>query len=257
MKWNISKTLNGILCFFVLLIGNSAVGQEDLPKRVLFVGNSYTYFWNLPHHVNLMAESQGIKIETIQSTAGGSHWGHHWRGERELETIRILREGNYDAVVLQNHSMSTIHRVDSVMIYGQKLAEIIDSIGAQIYLFETWSREWDPYMLKTISEKYIELGEKINAKVIPVGRAWKKALELRPGIPLYDDDGSHPSPLGTYLSACVFYNVFTGKDPVGLPHRLLSKDINGEKTYINIQSEQNAIFCQKVAREVSSMVFNH
>ncbi len=239
--------------YFLVLLVIDLHGQDDSSQRILFVGNSYTYFWNLPQHVSSMAESQGMALVTTQSTAGGSHWGHHWRGERELETIRVLREGDYDAVVLQNHSMSTINRADSMMIFGKKLAEIIDSVGAKIFIYETWAREWDPYMLNSITVKYEELANEINAEVIPVGRTWKRALELRPGLPLYDDDGSHPSPLGTYLTACVFYTFLTSEDPVGLPNRLITKDGNGEKTYINIQSQQNAIFCQKVAREVVLM----
>ncbi|MBK8181038.1 MAG: hypothetical protein IPK67_19560 [Planctomycetes bacterium] len=33
---------------------------------------------------------------------------------------------------------------------------------------------------------------------------------------LYDDDARHPSTLGTYLAACVFYVTMTGSSPVGL-----------------------------------------
>jgi hypothetical protein len=33
---------------------------------------------------------------------------------------------------------------------------------------------------------------------------------------LYTNDGSHPSLLGAYLSACVFYGSITGESPIGL-----------------------------------------
>merc|ERR1719277_229554 len=34
---------------------------------------------------------------------------------------------------------------------------------------------------------------------------------------LYDPDGTHPSPLGTYLAACVLHASITGQTPRGLP----------------------------------------
>ena len=233
----------------MLLVVTSLTGQE-IPEKVLIVGNSYTYFWNLPQHVSLMAESEELIIHTYQSTAGGSHWGHHWRGERNLNTIDLIKEGDYDAIVLQNHSMSSFERKDSLMHYGKLFSQLIKSKGASIYLYQTWAREWDPYMQSNITEVYNELGEKINAQVVPVGLAWQKARQLRPDINLYDADGSHPSALGTYLTACVFYGVLTKRSPVGLPGRLLSKDSNGEKLYINIQSNGDVLFCQKVAEEI-------
>lgn len=36
---------------------------------------------------------------------------------------------------------------------------------------------------------------------------------------LYDSDGSHPSPAGSYLAACVIYATITGDSPVGLDSR--------------------------------------
>ena len=51
--------------------------------------------------------------------------------------------------------------------------------------------------------------------VAPVGRAWERALR-DPAMTLHDPDGSHPSPAGTYLAACVLYATLTGESPVGL-----------------------------------------
>jgi hypothetical protein len=241
-----------LLLFSFLLLGSSMIAQSEGPQRILFVGNSYTYFWNLPQHVALMAQEGGVELHTQQSTAGGVNWGQHIRGEKELNTQAIIQEGDFDVVVLQNHSMSTIDRPDSLRYFGKILDGLVKKQGGQTYLYMTWAREWDPYMQEDITRAYVDFGKEIGAKVVPVGLAWQRARELRPGFPLYDEDRSHPSPLGTYLTACVFYKVFTGKSPVGLSERLVSEDKNGEKLYINIQSKENALFCQKVAEEIVS-----
>lgn len=243
---------NRIALIILIVVGFLSVGlsQQQSEQRILFVGNSYTYFWNLPHTVDLMASAQGVDLVAEQSTAGGANWSEHWQGKKSLKSREKITNGNYDIVVLQNHSMSTINRPDSLMHYGKLFNDLIRESGAQTYLYMTWAREWNPYMMKSIKEKYIELAEKINARVVPVGLAWQRARELRPGFPLYFPDGSHQSALGTYLSACVFYGVITGQSPVGLPNRLVSEDKHGEKVYIQIQTQEDATFCQAVAAEV-------
>ncbi len=56
-----------------------------------------------------------------------------------------------------------------------------------------------------IEIELIPLAE-IEALVIPVGLAFKRAYAARPEIELHKSfDGSHPSLLGTYLAACVVY----------------------------------------------------
>lgn len=239
-----------LLILFITIQYSTSLSAQEAPEKVLFVGNSYTYFWNLPQTVEAMAKEQKIEMSTRQSTSGGTNWGHHWRSERNLKTLEIIKDGDFDAIILQNHSMSSINRIDSMDYYGKLLGDLIKKKGAQPYLYMTWAREWNPYMQETITKKYIELAGRLNARIIPVGPAWERARQLRPGFPLYDPDGSHPSPLGTYLTACVFYGILTNQTPVGLPHRLTTIDKNGEKLYLTIQSTQDALFCQKVAEEI-------
>lgn len=238
----------------ICLLSFTAFGQS--PNKVLFVGNSYTYFWNLPHQVAAMATSRDQAIETYQSTSGGTSLAQHWRGEKDLQSLKLIREGDFDAIVLQDFSMQALRAPDSLLHYGSLFAKEAQNQGAKVFLYQTWSRSWDPYMQTPITEKYNELAQGCGATVVPVGMAWQRARELRPGIMLYDPDQSHPSPLGTYLTACVFYGVFTGQSPVGLPNRLMSTDHAGEKLYLNIQSKEDALFCQKVAAELLESSLN-
>ncbi|MEL6672244.1 MAG: hypothetical protein AAFR61_08620 [Bacteroidota bacterium] len=224
--------------------------QEAAPQKVLFVGNSYTYFWNLPQNVAAMLESRGKSWVVRQSTAGGVNLGQHWRGEKGLATGSLIDEGDFDLVVLQDHSKRAIDFPDSLQLFGQRWGKRIQQAGAQVCMYMTWARAWDPAMQEPISKGYLQLGRDLQARVAPVGQVWQKALAAKPDLVLYDEDGSHPSPLGTYLTACVFFSILTGESPVGLPHRLITEDKDGEKLYLNIQSRETAAFCQKVAWEV-------
>ena len=249
--------MNNLLRFGIMLYITAqtfaVTAQDSIPKNILFVGNSYTYFWNLPQTVHLMAKAKKIDITTRQSTAGGANLGEHWQGKKNLKSVEIIKNGNFDAVVLQDHSMRTIVAKDSMMKYGQLLNELIKNKGAKRYVYMTWARDWNPLMQETITKGYIELAQKIGAEVVPVGLAWQMARQLRPNLPIYDPDGSHPSSLGTYLTGCVFYGILTGQSPVGLPHRLFTTDANDEKLYISINSPNDALFCQQVAEKTIRM----
>ena len=67
-----------LVTFFFL----SHLSFAQKAKEVLFVGNSYTYFWNLPQTVEIMIKSMEMDFQTAQSTAGGATWQEHWDGEK-------------------------------------------------------------------------------------------------------------------------------------------------------------------------------
>ncbi|MGA0274347.1 MAG: hypothetical protein ACO3J1_08215 [Flavobacteriaceae bacterium] len=51
-------------------------------EKILFVGNSFTFYWNLPSQVEQMAKQQQIQWEITQSTAGGATLRDHWQGNK-------------------------------------------------------------------------------------------------------------------------------------------------------------------------------
>jgi len=235
-----------ILIFLLTL--KFSYSQSAANERILFVGNSYTYFWNLPQQVSAMGVASDNRLKTRQSTSGGANLGHHWRGDLDLRTREIIKRGEYDAIIFQGHSMSTISFPDSLLHYADRLCSEIPSDSIKRYVYMTWAREWNPIMQDTIAAGYEALAKKIDAEVIPVGLAWALARQYRPDIELYDTDGSHPSTLGSYLSACVIYGVLADRSPLGLPNRLMTTDRDGEVLYLNIQSKEDAEFCQRIVQ---------
>ncbi len=226
------------------LVFSTYAQQGTDTLRILFVGNSYTYFWNLPQTVEAMAIAQNIPLVARQSTAGGVNWKQHWDGDKGLKSRQIIENGDWDVVVLQNHSKSTIDNIDQFHDYGMRLIDLVKSQGAIPVLYQTWAREFNPLMQATISEGYDQLAKKAGIQVVRVGELWEKAQALRPEIMLFDPDQSHPSPIGTYLTATAFFSFFTGENASVLDKRIMDVDRNGEKLYLSIMSEQNAEFLQ-------------
>lgn len=74
----------------------------------------------------------------------------------------------------------------------------------------TWGRNNDTYegMQQQLTENYLEMADVLDAYCAPVGEAWRRVRRECPSLQLYNSDGSHPSPAGSYLAACVFYAIF-------------------------------------------------
>lgn len=231
-----------------LLILQSLPGQDT--TSVLFIGNSYTYFWNLPQLVGEMAEANNEIWITRQSTAGGSNLGQHWNKERGIKSQQILSSRKWDFVIIQDHSLRAIESKDSLDFYTSLWIERVKSTGAQPILYMTWARKYDPTMTDEIASAYEDIAAKHQIPVVPVGRIWAMARSLRPDIELYDPDGSHPSTVGAYLTACAFYSALSKNKASGLPERLLSTDYTGEKLFLMVVSKEDAQFCQSVTDKI-------
>lgn len=245
------KRIKSLIILSFIIIGNTSVAQNQQDTlRVLFAGNSYTYFSNMPHLVSLISDSTNTKLITSKSVAGGVSLSDHWRGEKELKTMGLIKTGNFDIVVLQGQSMGTIDQPDSFFIYAQKLSSFIEEHGAKPCLYETWAREKVPQYQETITREYTKVAKDNDALIARVGEAWALARELRPGIELYAPDGSHPSELGAFLTACVFVKALTNEFPTSLQSRYTVKDANGEELILMSLHPLDITFCLKVVEQV-------
>ena len=236
--------------YLLILIALSSFGQQKHELKVLFVGNSYTYFWNMPLVVRTIAETQNMQIHTRQSTAGGVNLKQHWNGDFGLETKALIANSEWDIVVLQNHSMSTIDSLKDFYKYGNELISYIKDHQAEPVLYATWARKFNPLMIDQVSHAYKKLAEDNDIRLVPIGEIWQRIRQARPDLRMYHPDGSHPSTIGTYVNACTFYSFFTNKPSKGLPNRITTKDKYGDMLFLSVVSAQDAIFIQSVIDQV-------
>jgi hypothetical protein len=251
---NIKKIFLLIIAI-TLLLPLSVFSQEEKPIKVLFVGNSFTYFWNMPQLVKAMGESQGVALEIHQSTVGGSNLQQHWNEERGTITRKLLKETKWDYVIFGDHSLSTINTPERFKEYGTKFSELVRSVGAEPIFYLTWAYKSNPLMQPIITKAYLELARKMNAKVIPVGPIWMKARKLRPDLNLYFDD-KHPSSDGSYLIGLIAYKVLTGKSVSEIPHRVTTVDRDGEKLYLSFVLPETALFFKQLVNKTNFESFN-
>ncbi|HJL17511.1 MAG TPA: hypothetical protein RMH99_17720 [Sandaracinaceae bacterium LLY-WYZ-13_1] len=192
---------------------------------MLFIGNSYTRFNDLPRQVELVSRSVegGPHVDASRETHGGFNLRRHWRRRR---VRHLVERGGFDAVVLQGHSLSPLDHPDELAEYARRFHDRAEEAGARLVLFETWPRHprsrlyrrrgdlrGPDEMLARVGAVYRALGRELDAPVAPVGHAWRAALDALPEAPLHRRDGTHPTLAGSYLSACVVYGTLSGRDP--------------------------------------------
>jgi hypothetical protein len=227
------------------------------PIRVLFIGNSYTYYNNLPKLLETIAAGQkdGPRIETAASLKGGMSLRWHWENGAAVEAVR---KGGWDFVVLQEHSLlgktgavPVVAEPEMYWEYAGKFDAEIRKAGAKTVLYATWARNGYPEQQRRLDGAFLKAAEKLGAGIVPAGLAWTVARIEAPGVGLYMPDRSHPTMAGSYLNALVFYQCLTGRLPSGAPAVITGPTWNKPEvvTLVNLPwSDANAL--QQIAQKV-------
>jgi hypothetical protein len=215
-----------VLAAILLTVSGVACSTGETTE-VLFIGNSYTFGNDLPGMFSELAESGGKKVATGMEAPGG--W---WLRDHAASTATsdAIASREWDYVFLQEQSIVPSvqsERVNNMEPAVSSLANHIRANGATPGLFLTWARRngfadvgyasYQP-MQDAITDAYVGIGHNQLMTIAPVGVAWNRVLAEHPEIPLFMNDGSHPTLHGTYLAACVFYATVFGESPVGLEY---------------------------------------
>ena len=198
-----------------------SISEENILEKVLFIGNSFTYYNNsLHYHVeqlrrNTMSTKAFAPYNFRAATIAGGYW------YEQMANADHLTEGKaWDAVILQGHSTEAIDE-DKRGIFLDSLKDSRDLLlkrGIKPFLFMTWAYQHKPEMIEQLESSYKELAAALKIDLVAVGSAFHRSLRLRPELKLHATDGIHPSRAGTYLAACVFYASLYKETPVGLAY---------------------------------------
>lgn len=268
MKKNIVSFLVLSLMFNTLTFNSNATNNiqkdnskpknriESYDKRVLFLGNSYTFYNDLPNMFRQLSASGGYNVLADSVTKSGGSLIYFSDKESNLELTKskvaaIFNEklkSKWDYVVLQEQSSIPAipeERDNEMYPMVRELNEKITNNGAQTMLFMTWGYK-DGYkeigyetfedMQEALRIGYMGIAEELSLPVSPVGLAFLRAKQEDKNINLWADENSHPTVEGSYLAACVFYAKIFNKNPIGL-------------SYTAELTKKDAKFLQKVAAE--------
>lgn len=210
-------------------------------RRVLFIGNSFTYSNDLPAIIEALAAATGQKRFIHDEVVfGGYSLEDHWN---DGQAMKAIGKGGWELVVMQ-HGPSAWDGRPTMYEYAPRFAKEIRRVGARPALFMVWpekarlASDFD-----RCSETYRTAAEMIDALLFPGGEAWQEAWKLDPSLPLYSFDDLHPSKTGSYLVALVMYEQIYKKSPIGLPAQFKLRD----GTKFNIPADQAKLLQQAAA----------
>lgn len=199
---------------------NKAFCQTGTTKKVLFIGNSYTYVNNLPQLVADVAASTGNTLIFDSSAPGGAFLCDQVMYQI-YSGVPKIKNGGWDYVVLQDQSLAYTGYVPVYVKCAYRLDTLIKKYNscAHTMFYVTWGREdgmtFGSYhaMDSVIESNYMMAADTLSFEATPAGAIWRYLRINHPSIDLFDTDGSHPSLAGSYAAACGFYSTLFRKDP--------------------------------------------
>ena len=207
---------------------------DQKPKdvtRVLFIGNSYTYYNHYPMMLKEIAWHEGHELECGYYTHGGYTMKQHLADHVSRQAVA---NGGFDYAFLQDQSLHSLRigtdvDQDVVGYMGKMVAEVQKySPNAKCIIELTWGRRdgnnatkgkkleslvnghpefFTDYATnqRLMIKNTTAMAQQLGVGLSPVGLAWEIVRNERPDIDLYVKDGSHPSYAGSYLAAAVGY----------------------------------------------------
>lgn len=218
--------LSLIITVFTFLIAfTGCLDSGGGTTKVLFIGNSFTYYSDVPQLFSKIATGAGKKVR-VDSVTQGSWTLTKFADENDEYGAKVdekLKSSSFDAVVLQEQSTRTLDNYTAFLKAVRSLQTKINDTqeNCKIYLYSTWGYADEanargltiPEMEKKIREAYKKAADELNVSVSYVGKAFSAVYSEYPEYNLYYSDNKHQSYTGAFLSACVHVATILDCDP--------------------------------------------
>lgn len=194
--------------------------------KVLFIGNSYTYYNEMPKLLEAIAKGNGKDLQTHQVTRGGWYL-HKYLDEKDEfhnKLMDLITENHYDVCFLQEQSMCPYLDYKRFTDGATRLMKHMQSAVDEFVLYQTWARKEGSPSLEEHNLTADQFGEGIamayerfageaGLRVSPVGGCFAELRLVDPETDLYHEDKSHPSYAGSCLAALQHYKTLFGEIP--------------------------------------------
>ena len=260
-----------ILLLFTVFSINNLSAQDTL--RVLFLGNSYTSYNNLPQLVQSLSSSAGKTLIIDSNMPGGMTVSGH---VNDATTIAKISQGNWDYVVIQEQSQIPsidYYRYNDMYPAMTSLKSLIEPYNpcAKIITYMTWGRrlggqQCDPtntycspvfvdfnHMQDSLTSAYTEISDILNIQCAPVGVTWQNILNDTTLI-LHSNDNSHPNLDGSYVAALTIFSSIWKQPSSGIAFnagitesRALYYQQMSDNTIFNSQNDWNLTINDPIA----------
>ena len=207
--------------------------------KLLFIGNSHTYYNSMPETVLRLLEATGQKTHITMLTEGGKGLVHHAASPATAFNIRC---GGYDAVIVQDKSAG----FDSAAFRdgAKAIKEMADRAETPFFLYMPWAGRTKRNIQEPMTEAYSAFCRAHDCQMAPVGEVFSRILLTESPDLLYHEDGNHASPVGSYIAAVSIFYTITGRKRI-----INVEDLNDPGIALGIPAE----LCQRIHTEACRM----
>jgi hypothetical protein len=189
--------------FFFLVVASSQAQQ-----RILFVGNSLTYYNDLPEMVKKIARQDGIKLLINSICKPNYALEDHWI---EGKVVDELKSRHYDIVVFQQGPSALASSRKNLIEYALLFSKVCRQQHSTMAFYSVWPSGDRLFDFPAVLASYTAAADTTKGTVCAVGDAWLALWEQEKDFPLYAADGFHPSEHGSLLAAMVIYGTLFQK----------------------------------------------
>jgi len=200
--------------------GNAAANQStDDNIYILFVGNSFVFFGDMPSQLAAIAAANGINLVYTDISRGGFNLLDH-----EDYAIAEMERFQYDFVIFQDQSQRPIFATDDFWDAVYFLSLVAHETGAVPVLYNpAWANDdgWPDAELQDFLSLIYAIGAYISdALFVNAGDAWVFAYDTEPTLDLYHEDMFHANYAGAFFTAAVFAATLFDLQIVNIPQNL-------------------------------------
>jgi hypothetical protein len=233
-----------IICFFIFCFAACAGASAQKQINVLFLGNSLTYYNNLPELVKLIAACDSVELTyrsiSLPNYALVDHW-NEGNAQKEIES------GLYQYVVVQQGPSSQTEGRTYLLDYGLKFDSLIDRNNAKLVSYMVWPAKARFSDFAEVYESYKLLADSAKGISCAAGKAWLEVWKNYPEFKLYGDDNFHPDYRGSLLAALVIYGSIMQKSDLSFAdyNKLKGVDLIKSDFKILVRAAQRTVAEQR------------
>lgn len=171
--------------------------------RILFIGNSHTYYNDMPEMVARRFREGGFDCEVTMLAHGGWFLEQH---VQEPDVKFNILHGHYDYVVLQEHS-HPFGPEEKLFAAVRQLDQWIREAGARTVIYMTWAKKDEQQEQARMTAAFRQIAEETKSLLAPVGEDWWVYRKSWPNLEMYSEDGAHASEAGSDFAAKCIWSV--------------------------------------------------
>ncbi|MCA0153493.1 SGNH/GDSL hydrolase family protein [Winogradskyella vincentii] len=193
------------ITFLILLFAATlSFGQKNNDQKktvsILFIGNSLTYYNNLPELVKQTAREYNVRVKYEMVAKPNYAIVDHWA---EGKVQKLITKKKFDYVILQQGPSSQYEGRQMLIESGKDYKQLCDKTNTKLCYYMVWPSRTYYHTYDGVIKNHRDAAKLNDAILLPVGEVWKAYFDRTDNFQYYGPDGFHPSLLGSKVAARV------------------------------------------------------